>query len=69
MHDDEMRARQQLSEVEELLKNAQKQIRSFNLPVIPNRYYVELKEAKEAMKEIMSKNLDKKPITIETLNT
>ena len=68
MHDDEMRARQQLQEVEELLKNAQKQIRSFNLPVIPNRYYVELKEAKEAMKEII-KELDKKPITIETLNT
>ncbi len=68
MHDDEMRARQQLSEVEDLLKNAQKQIRSFNLPVIPNRYYVELKEAKDAMKEII-KELDKKPITIETLNT
>lgn len=68
MHDDEMRARQQLSEVEELLKNSQKQIRSFNLPVIPNRYYVELKEAKDAMKEII-KELEKKPITIETLNT
>ena len=68
MHDDEMRARQQLQEVEDLLKNAQKQIRSFNLPVIPNRYYVELKEAKDAMKEIV-KELDKKPITIETLNT
>ena len=68
MHDDEMRARQQLQEVEDLLKNAQKQIRSFNLPVIPNRYYVELKEAKDAMKEII-KELDKKPITIETLNT
>ncbi len=68
MHDDEMRARQQLSEVEDLLKNSQNQIRSFNLPVIPNRYYVELKEAKDAMKEIV-KELDKKPITIETLNT
>ena len=68
MHDDEMRARQQLSEVEELLKNSQKQIRIFNLPVIPNRYYVELKEAKDAMKEIV-KELDKKPITIEILNT
>ena len=68
MHDDEMRARQQLSEVEDLLKNSQKQIRSFNLPVIPNNYYVELKEAMEAMKEIV-KELDKKPITIEVLNT
>ncbi len=68
MHDDEMRARQQLAEVEDLLKNSQYQIRSFNLPVIPNRYFVELKEAKDAMKEII-KELDKKPITIETLNT
>ncbi len=68
MHDDEMRARQQLSEVEDLLKNSQKQVRSFNLPVIPNNYYVELKEAMEAMKEIV-KELDKKPITIEVLNT
>ncbi len=68
MHDDEMRARQQLSEVEDLLKNSQKQIRSFNLPVIPNNYYVELKEAMEAMREII-KELDRKPITIETLNT
>ena len=68
MHDDEMRARQQLAEVEDLLKNSQKQIRSFNLPVIPNRYFVELREAKEAMNEIV-KELEKKPITIETLNT
>jgi septation ring formation regulator len=68
MHDDEMRARQQLNEVQDLLKNSQKQIRNFNFPVIPNSYYVELKEAKEAMNEIV-KELEKKPITIETLNT
>ena len=49
-------------------ENSQKQIRSFNLPVIPNRYFVELREAKEAMNEIV-KELEKKPITIETLNT
>ena len=68
MHDDEVRARQQLDEVKTLLKKAQNQIRTYNLPVIPNSYYVELKEAKEAMNEIV-KELDKKPITIETLNT
>ena len=68
MHDDEMRARQQLQEVGDLLKNSQYQIRTFNLPVIPNKYFVELKEAKDAMKEII-KELEKKPITIETLNT
>lgn len=68
MHDDEVRAREQLKEVKELLKNAQSQIRTYNLPVIPNRYYVELREAKEAMNEIV-KELEKKPITIDILNT
>ena len=68
MHDDEVRAREQLKEVKELLKNAQSQIRTYNLPVIPNRYYVELREAKEAMNEII-KELEKKPITIDILNT
>ncbi len=68
MHDDEVRARQQLTEVSTLLKDAQSHIRTYNLPIIPNRYYVELKEAKEALGEIV-KELEKKPITIETLNT
>ncbi len=68
MHDDEMRARQQLDEVNNLLKDAKTEIRNYNLPVIPNSYYVELKEASEAIKEIV-KELDKKPVTIETLNT
>lgn len=68
MHDDEVRAREQLKEVKELLKNAQSKIRTYNLPVIPNSYYVELREAKEAMNEIV-KELEKKPITIEVLNT
>lgn len=68
MHDDEVRAREQLKEVKELLKNAQSQIRTYNLPVIPNRYYVELREAREAMNEIV-KELEKKPITIDVLNT
>ncbi len=68
MHDDEVRARQQLEEVNILLKEAKSQIRAYNLPVIPNNYYVELKEASEAIKEIV-KELNKKPLTIEILNT
>lgn len=68
MHDDEVRARQQLEEVNVLLKDAKGQIRNYNLPVIPNSYYVELKEASEAIREIV-KELDKKPLTIEVLNT
>ena len=68
MHDDEVRARQQLDEVNVLLKEAKNQIRTYNLPVIPNNYYIELKEASEAIKEIV-KELDKKPVTIDVLNT
>ena len=68
MHDDEVRARQQLDEVNLLLRDAKSQIRNYNLPVIPNSYYIELREASEAIKEIV-KELEKKPLTIETLNT
>ena len=38
------------------------------LPIIPNTYFIELKEANEAIREII-KELDKKPINIEVLNT
>lgn len=68
MKEDEVRARQQLEEVKVILKDAKNQIRDYNLPVIPKSYFTELKEAQAAVKEIV-KELNKKPITIETLNT
>lgn len=68
MKEDEVRARQQLEEVKVILREAKSKIRDYNLPVIPRSYYVELKEAGEAIKEIVIE-LDKKPITISTLNT
>ena len=68
MKDDELRARQQLEEVKEILKAAKAKIREYNLPVIPDSYYVELQEAQSAIKEIILE-LDKKPITISVLNT
>lgn len=68
MREDEARARQQLEEIKTILKNSKNKIREYNLPVIPKVYFVELKEAQAAIKEII-KELDKKPITIETLNT
>ena len=68
MHDDEQRARQQLSEVQTLLYSSTDSLRSYNLPVIPNSYYVELREARDAIKEIV-KELTKQPIEIEILNT
>ena len=68
MRDDEVRARQQLEEVKMILKESKLKMREYKLPVIPDNYYIELKEASSAIKEIV-KELDKKPITIEVLNT
>ena len=68
MHDDEVRARQQLEEIKLVLKDAKMSMRDYKLPIIPNYYYVELNEANNAIKEIV-KELDKKPITIDVLNT
>jgi len=68
MHDDEVRARQQLEEIKSVLKDSKQLLREYKLPVIPNSYYVELNEATTAIKEII-KELDKKPITIDVLNT
>ena len=68
MYDDEVRAREQLEEIQELLKQCKSRIRSYKLPIIMNHYFVELSEANEAIQEIM-KELGKKPIVIKTLNT
>lgn len=68
MQDDEQRARQQLEEIKTILKESKSKIKEYNLPVIPSNYFVELNEAQVAIKEII-KELDKKPITIEVLNT
>ena len=68
MKEDELRARQQLEEVKIILKNSKSKMREYNLPVIPKNYYVELNEASNAIKEIV-RELDRKPITIEVLNT
>lgn len=68
MHDDEVRARQQLEEIKNVLKDSKLLLREYKLPLIPDSYYVELNEATTSIKEII-KELDKKPITIEVLNT
>lgn len=68
MYDDEARAREQLDEIQELLKQCKIRIRSYKLPIIMNNYFVELAEANEAISEII-KELEKKPIVIKVLNT
>ncbi len=67
LKEDEVRAREQLKEIKEILRKAQHRIVSYKLPVIPKKYYVELSEAKQAVKE-MVKELNTKPISIKTLN-
>ncbi len=68
MYDDELRAREQLEEIEEFLKTCKDEIRSYKLPVITDNYYVQLKEANDAIVEVI-KELEKKPIVIKVLNT
>ena len=67
LKEDESRAREQLGEIKEILRKSQVKISSYKLPVIPKKYYVELSEATDAIKE-MVKELNKKPISIRTLN-
>ena len=67
MKDDEYRAKEQLNTIQDLLKQVKYKLKDYKLPVIPSNYYVELKEAQDAIKEII-KELDKKPIVIKILN-
>ena len=68
MYDDELRAREQLEEIEDFLKTCKNEIRSYKLPVITDNYYVQLREANDAIVEVI-KELEKKPIVIKVLNT
>ena len=67
MKDDEYRAKEQLNMIEQLLLQAKSKLKDYKIPVIPNSYFIELKEASEAIREII-KELDKKPIVIKILN-
>ena len=67
LKEDEARAREQLEEIKRILVQTKEKYRSYKLPVIPKNYYVELAEATESINE-MTKELDKRPISIKTLN-
>ena len=68
MQDDETRAREQYEEISELLKQCKTMIRTYKLPIIFSKYYVELQEASDAIVEV-NKELNRKPIVIDILNT
>lgn len=68
LKEDEVRAREQLTEIRGILKDAKDKIKSYKLPVIPKTYFIELNEAKDSISNIVSE-LEKKPIVISDLNT
>ena len=65
LKDDEERARGQLEDIKLLLKQSKYQIRKNRLPIIPDNYYVELREASDAIREIQVE-LSKKPLDVGT---
>lgn len=67
LKEDEARATDQLREIKNIINNSKYKIKDYDLPVIPNKFYVELKEAYEAVKEI-NIEIEKKPISIKVLN-
>ena len=68
LHEDEIRAREQLDEIKSIVKQAKAHMNSYKLPVVPKNYEVELEEANEAIKNMIIE-LERQPISIKTLNT
>ncbi len=68
MQEDEKRAREQLTEISDILKTAKYKVRTYKFPIVPSHYFTELQEAADAIKEITSE-LSRKPINIDVLNT
>ena len=68
MYEDEQRAREQLNEIENLLRDSKCILNKYKFPSINKELYVEIKEANEAVYEVI-KELKEKPIKINTLNT
>lgn len=68
MKEDELRAREQLDEMKDILNKAKSEMKSYKLPIIPDHYFVELAEATEAIANMVAE-LEKTPISIKVLNT
>ena len=68
LKEDELRAREQLDEIKIILNKSKEHMKSYKLPVIPKKYFVELSEATEAIAN-MVKELERTPISIKVLNT
>lgn len=66
-YDDEVRAKEQLSDMKALLEKCRNRIRNYPLPIIHDNYFIEEEEASDAILEV-EKELNNKPIVIKDLN-
>ena len=66
-YEDEMRSREQLKEMKNVLTKCKDRIRNYRLPIIYDNYFVEEEEAVDAINEV-GKELENKPIVIKNLN-
>lgn len=67
MYEDELRARDELQNMKELLVKCRSRVRRHKLPIIHEDYKIEVSEAEEAL-EAVKQELESKPIIIKTLN-
>ena len=67
MYEDEVRAREELQSMSELLVKCRSKVRNYQLPIIHDDYFIEVSEAEEAI-EAVKQELESKPIIIKTLN-
>lgn len=68
LKEDEIRAREQGDTIKNIMKQTKEHINSYKLPIVPKKFYTEYQEAQDALKEMVIE-LEKKPISITTLNT
>ena len=67
LKEDELRARDQLVEIKSIYKQSSEHMNTYKLPIIPKDYFVQREEAEQAMQDMILE-LEKKPISIKTLN-
>ena len=67
-YEDEIRAHEELKNMNEILRKCKDNVRNNRLPIIYDNYYIEVSEAEDAIKEVI-KELENKPIIIKNLNT
>jgi septation ring formation regulator len=68
LKEDELRAREQLVEIKDIMKQSRNHMKSYKLPIVPKDYYIQYEEARDAIKN-MEIELGKVPINIKLLNT